>query len=429
MEHSIRRIFPPRKGSQQLAYCAADRCAAILRLYARSSCESRRAAKGDVPPVEKRARRCLRLLWLLPAPLAFLALHLCGRAPHWVEGVFSRVLYPLWAVPISRLFALTDAPVAERLLPWLLGLCALALAAGVIRAARVRSPLPLLRWLYRLLCGLGAAYAAFVLLWGLHFARLPLAEAMALPDADEGPAALSALCNALLADAAALRAGLPQDATGGLQAPDAPALLAQVGGAYGALAAQYPWLAGDYAPPKLLQHGEAFSRMQIMGIFIPYTAEALLNPGIPISQLAHTACHEAAHQRGYAREAEADYLAYLACMASGRADFAYSGTLTMLRYAALSLWDADPEAYGGLARRFSPGVAADYAAQRDYWQAYQTPLAGLVSLTNQRYLQTFALHQAAGQARQRDEVVALLLAYHQKTGGPPVDVAVSDNMR
>jgi hypothetical protein len=149
-----------------------------------------------------------------------------------------------------------------------------------------------------------------------------------------------------------------------------------------------------------------------MGIYIPYTGEALVNAGIPATQLAHTAAHEAAHQHGFAREAEADFVGYLACMASGDPELAYSGTLTMLRYAALALSEADPAAYSAVAGRFSAGILIDYERQVSYWRRYETPIAGLVSLTNDRYLQTFALKTDAQD--RGDDVVALLLAYRRQ---------------
>ncbi|MCL2544939.1 MAG: DUF3810 domain-containing protein [Clostridia bacterium] len=356
------------------------------------------------------ARRIKRLLWLLPAPLALLTLRVCARHPAWVESWFSRRFYPLWATHLGKLAGLFEGALAERLL------IASAACAGVMLLIRAAQSLfrlsakPLLRCLYRLLCASGALYAVFVLTWGLHFARLPFADAAGLQLRPPGKADLSALCDTLLDDALALRAQVREGAQGVFVLPGAlDDLLESIPGAYAALASNYPFLAGDYAPPKRAAFGDALSEMRIMGIYIPFTGEALLNPGIPASQLAHTAAHEAAHQRGIAREAEADFVAYLACAASGDPAMAYSGALTMLRYAALALCEADPDAYHALVARFSAGIARDYAQQIDFWQRFDTPVAGLVNLTNERYLQTFAFK--TGATDQRNDLVALLLAY------------------
>ncbi len=353
----------------------------------------------------------LRLAGLLPAPLAFFALRLSARHPQWIEDAFSRRVYPPLMAALSRLTALVPSAVAEHALPVLAVLAISLLLFRVGQSLWRHSAQPLGHFCYRLVCGVGVCYAAFVLLWGANFARQPFATSADLPLAPASTAELAALCDDLLTDATRLRAKLPEADDGTFASPlPLPELLRKVPIAYSTLSRQYPWLSGQYAAPKLLKHGEAFSEMQVMGIFIPYTAEALLNGGIPPTQLAHTACHEAAHQRGFAREAEADFIAYLACMASGDASFAYSGTLTMLRYASLSLNAVDPAAYSALAQRVPINIQRDYAEQYDYWAHYETPLAGLVSLTNQRYLSTFALQQPQ---QQRDDVVAMLLARYR----------------
>ncbi len=354
-----------------------------------------------------------RLLFLLPAPLALLALRIGALHPEWIETHFSRKIYPQWATRLSRLTAIWQGPLAEKLLLLVVACFGICLLTRVIQSLVRREPAPMLRCLYRTICGLGALYAIFVLSWGLHFARLPFAEANQLEvrvsDAEE----LSALCNALLDDALVLRAQAQVDSCGSFALSESlPEMLQRIPLAFDALAQQYPFMAGQYAPPKAVGYNMALSEMQIMGIYIPFTGEALLNPGIPATQLAHTAAHEAAHQRGFAREAEADFVGYLACKASDDPALAYSGTLTMLRYAALSLSEADPEAYSKLARRFSEDIDRDYAQQYAYWQSFDTPIAGLISLTNERYLRTFALK--TGEPTQLGDVVALLLAHFRQ---------------
>lgn len=359
--------------------------------------------------MRRAARWGKRLLWLLPTPLALLCLHWSAQHPAWVERHFSRTWYPAWATRMSQFSARFSGSLAERLALLCAAAIVLALLARGVQSLLQRSAKPLAHFCFDLLCSAGALVAAFILLWGLHFVRLPFSDAAHMQLQPTDPQALVTLCDTLLDDAITLRAQFPQDAQGARKNPDSITdLLNKIPAAYATLAVEYPWLAGDYAPPKAALYGETLSDMQIMGIFIPYTGEALLNAEIPSTQLAHTAAHEAAHQRGFAREAEADYIGYLACMASGDAGMAYSGTLTMLRYAALSLSELAPSAYDALAARFTPGIHADYAEQLDYWQAHNTPLAGLVNVTNERYLHTFALKQSGRD--QRGDVVALLLS-------------------
>lgn len=358
-------------------------------------------------------RQGKRLLCLLPAPLALLVLRVCARHPDLVEAWFSRRVYPIWATHLSNFAGHWQSALAEKLLIAFVACTGAALLFRIVQAVARRNIKPLLHFVYRLICVVGALYAMFVLTWGLHFARMPFAEAAGLEIRPASKAELSTLCNALLDDALSLRAQVREDAQGAFALPGTlEDLRGAIPDAYAALATKYPFLAGDYPPPKPMTFGQAFSEMQIMGIYIPFTGEALLNPGIPASQMPHTAAHETAHQRGIAREDEADFVGYLACMASNDATIAYSGTLTMLRYAALTLSEVDMDAYHALCSRFSAGIAQDYAHQIDYWKQFDTPVAGLVNLTNERYLQTFAFKTDADS--QRRDLVALLTAYYRR---------------
>ena len=83
------------------------------------------------------------------------------------------------------------------------------------------------------------------------------------------------------------------------------------------------------------------SYTNITGIYSPFTAEANVNVSVPKSTLLFTTMHEMAHQRGFASENEANFIAYLTCIAHPDVDFQYSGYLNALNYVnrALALVD------------------------------------------------------------------------------------------
>jgi hypothetical protein len=76
----------------------------------------------------------------------------------------------------------------------------------------------------------------------------------------------------------------------------------------------------------------------------------------------HTALHESAHQRGIARESDANAMAYLVALASPAPEMRYAGTLALQRQALTALGDVDPEGARALARRRLPGVQRDVEA-------------------------------------------------------------------
>src|SRR5207237_4159011 len=84
--------------------------------------------------------------------------------------------------------------------------------------------------------------------------------------------------------------------------------------------------------PKEVVLSPLMSYLGIAGIFIPFTGEANVNATLPDCEIPFTACHELAHQRGYAREDEANYIAYRACRAHPDRDFRYSGPFRAALY-------------------------------------------------------------------------------------------------
>ena len=93
------------------------------------------------------------------------------------------------------------------------------------------------------------------------------------------------------------------------------------------------------------------SYLGISGIFIPFTCEANVNATLPDWEIPFTACHELAHQRGFAREDEANYVGYLRLpIASGRG-------LPLLRHVQRRPLRADRARDGGRPRPTTASAA------------------------------------------------------------------------
>jgi hypothetical protein len=117
--------------------------------------------------------------------------------------------------------------------------------------------------------------------------------------------------------------------------------------------------------------------------------------------------HELAHFQGYMREDEANFIAYLACMASENADYRYSGAMLGLRHSLNALYAADREAYSAILAGLVQEVIADYAANDAYWRQFEGPIAEVSQTVNDVYLKTN--RQAAG-VKSYGQMVDLLLA-------------------
>ena len=184
-------------------------------------------------------------------------------------------------------------------------------------------------------------------------------------------------------------------------------VMRKVNAAYKNASETRPWLAGNYGTPKLAILSTPLAYLNIAGIFSPFTMEAHVDAKEADVMLAATAMHEAAHLRGFAREDEANYIAYAVCTESDDVYVRYSGTILALIYAGNALAGADMERYSDAVQTYSAGVRADLRAYNANWEPYQGKAAEVHDQMNDAYLK--ANHQTDG-VKSYGRMVDLLIA-------------------
>jgi hypothetical protein len=132
-----------------------------------------------------------------------------------------------------------------------------------------------------------------------------------------------------------------------------------------------------------------------------------VNATLPDWEIPFTSAHELAHQRGFAREDEANYVGYLACRAHPDRDFQYSGTFRAALYALSALAQVDRSSYGLLRGRVTAPQSRDLAALAAWHRRYESRLGEVQERVNDAYLKTQG--QADG-VRSYGRMVDLLLA-------------------
>ncbi len=147
----------------------------------------------------------------------------------------------------------------------------------------------------------------------------------------------------------------------------------------------------------------------ISGVYTYYTGEANINTNFPDYTIPYTAAHEMAHQRGIAREEEANFVAYLICMESDDSYIRYSAYVSMLEYVQSALYKADKAAYSELYYTLGENILTEYRAYDEFFDKYRKNVAADVSGTiNNVYLQSQG--QSAG-TMSYSLVVGLAVAY------------------
>lgn len=134
--------------------------------------------------------------------------------------------------------------------------------------------------------------------------------------------------------------------------------------AYSTVAERYPFFTSYPSRVKPVALSTVMSDAGITGIYGFFTGEANLNVEYPDYNLPFVSAHEMAHQRGFSRENEANFMAFLVCISSDDAYIRYSGYLNMYEYLSSAVYRADSELYSALRAELSDSARSDILASR-----------------------------------------------------------------
>jgi hypothetical protein len=284
-----------------------------------------------------------------------------GRAlaarPALAEALVAAGPHPELTRGLTRLAGLAPVALAELLLAGLVVWIALlpwwkAPGVAALRVARMA--------LFLLL--------GFQLLWGVQYARPGLAERLGLPASGQLEAPeLAALAEALVARTNDLYLALhaAPDAGAPTPAPDPLASAPELQDRWEGAARRWSLPSAMARPrptPRPLLLTPVVRWTGIAGVFVPWTGEGLVLTDLAGPTVPHTVAHESAHQRGVARESDANALAYLLALETPDPRVRYAGALFLQRQALAALSHLDPEATLRLVEERLPGVQRDVEA-------------------------------------------------------------------
>lgn len=181
--------------------------------------------------------------------------------------------------------------------------------------------------------------------------------------------------------------------------------------AYDKLCDEYDFIPRLYSRVKPVMLSEPWTYTHISGVYTYFTGEANINTNFPDYTIPYTAAHEMAHQRGIAREDEANFIAFLVCISSDDPYIRYSGYLEVYEYVASSLYSADKNYYSAVYSSLKTNVRAEMAAYSAFFDKYRENVVADVSeAVNNSYLQ---IHGTVG-SKSYGLVVDLAVAYYRR---------------
>lgn len=349
-------------------------------------------------------------------PLTAYALQsLAHRFPHAVENAYTRGLYPSIARALSFFSKWVSFSLAE-ILVFLGVLLAVALFAHrVITIFRKKQSWKIVftHDTPRLLIGLGVAFHLFLFLWGFNYARVSAYENFSISRQKGSADELERVCRELVEAANDNRrqCAVDMDAERGSRLPMTRAEMTRLlDEAYRTIPELNYIASGTFAPAKPVLLSEEMSKARIGGIFSPITNEPNYNASQPDCEIPFTVAHEMAHQRGFAFEDEANFIAFLVCSRANHPYLRYSGYLMAARYCLNDLGEY-PERLDAVRKLVSPEQREDWRAISKFWNKYRGTISRVSQSVNDAYLK--ANHVESG-TLSYSQVVDLIVGWRRK---------------
>lgn len=324
------------------------------------------------------------------ALLAAVSLTLISGSSTGFAEWYSENIYPVFVFVVGGLSGLLPFSLFEILIYAVI----LFAAAGIIYLVfrlikpKIKRSRLLMRAAAILLCSASSVYLAFTLFCGINYQRTPFSVDSGLSVEKYTAQELADLCVYLLknANACAEKIEVTEQLTISLDSVDihnsCKDAMSKLGGKYGSLSGFYP-------SPKAVISSEIMSHARILGVYSPITIEANYNCNAPDFTKPVTLCHELSHLKGFMREDEASFIAYLACIGADSDILNYCGYVYAFMYASDALYSAaGTEVYSELLSYANEKVVAELRANSEYWKNYETPVAQVAATVNDSYLKS-----------------------------------------
>ena len=355
-------------------------------------------------------KNCIRVILLCPLSLLFL--YLASVTPSFSEW-YATNIYPVISKSINSLSAKVSFSVAEIVIIVFFSLLLIYLIYTVVKliSAEKRGQ-RLLNFVLNIASISSLICFVFVFLCGVNYHRYTFTEVSGLEVHDSSTNELYDLCADLTERVNLLRTELTENSDGvAFTDKTYEQLAVECQTAYDKLESQYSTLIAGYSVTKPVYFSSLMSYSGITGVFFPFTYEANVNVDVPLYTVPSTMCHELTHLRGYMREDEANYIAYLACKESEDSFVRYSGYMLALVHSMNRLYGDDTELYHDLYNKLSDDVKADLRFNSSYWASHEGVINEISDKVNDAYLK---VNNQDDGVKSYGRMVDLLLAEFRK---------------
>ncbi len=253
-------------------------------------------------------------------------------------------------------------------------------------------------------------YVVFYLFWGMNYDRKGIAFQLQITPQGYDTTDLLMIENILLKKVNATKLAVIKNHE---KYPSTAQLILRAKRSYADAQQKFPFLKYDQTSVKSSLYGTLGDYLGFTGYYNPFTGEAQINTTVPQMLRPYIATHEMAHQLGYAKENEANFVGYLAAVNSRDTLFHYSTYLDLFLYTNREIFYFDSLSARNTMEKLNPFVKADIEELRQFNIDHQSFLEPIITWMYGNYLK---LNNQPKGIHSYNAVVGMLVAYYKKYG-------------
>ncbi|KPI52698.1 membrane protein [Clostridioides difficile] len=360
---------------------------------------------------------------LILFPIALLLNFIASKIPNIVEKYYSQVINKVIVQVLSKISGIFPFSLYEITIYIIVISVFLFLCSTVFTVFNKKKNLKafLKNSILNILSIVSIVYFLFVVLWGINYNRIPLETTLinkynlenstSIKSKQHSVKELTKLYKFLVAKANEARRHTLQNKDGVVKSnTDYKGIINRAQLGYDNILDILPSVSGSYSKAKYVISSNLMCYTGITGIYFPFTGEANVNIAIPDLYIPCTVEHEMAHQRGFASEDEANFIAYITSIKHGDIDFNYSGYILALNYTASALSKVDYDAYVEISAGISDSVRRDLKNESEFWKKYEGKIDKISNEFNDSYLKANGIVEGT---QSYGKMVDLLLTYYE----------------
>ena len=333
--------------------------------------------------------------------------------PGWVEQNYTYGLYPVVSQALRILFGWIPFSIGDLFYGFFIAI----ILFRVVKFFRLLFQKKLNRAYFglalrQLIFLFLLVYVSFNILWGLNYNRHGIAHQLGLEVRSYTTDDLDTLCKALQPKLN-YYAGLVDTLQREKDLAKKKHLFHEAALSYELAKEKYPFLAYPNQSMKTSLVGFLGKYVVFQGYYNPFTGDVQVKASIPRFLQPFVTSHEIAHQLGYAKENEANFVGYLAARESSSNDFRYSAYYDVYQYAFREYARSDRKKAIALDSTLHPIAKRDRWEYNRYLYKMNNRVAPFMLKMYDGYLK---MNNQPKGYRTYNEVVTWLVAYYKKYG-------------